>query len=55
MNNYEYLMNKSEECIAKAIDFKKKGEEDLSRFMQNAGVGYKSKAYELLIEEVQCS
>lgn len=51
MTTYEYLMNSSDECCRKAIEFYKKGDVPMSIFFKNASEGFKSKALELTIEE----
>ena len=50
MTKYEKLMNKSNDCCIKAIEFCKKGENKLAKFYKNASVGYRQKALKLSIE-----
>lgn len=51
MTTYEYLMNNSDECCRKAVEFYKKGDASMSIFFKNASEGFKSKALELTIDE----
>lgn len=51
MTTYEYLMNSSDECCRKAVEFYKKGDVPMSIFFKNASEGFKTKALELTIEE----
>ena len=48
MNNYEKLMNKSDECCLKAIEFARKGDWNMAIFWKNASIGYKEKALNLV-------
>ena len=50
MTTYEYLMNNSDECCRKAVEFYKKGDIPMSIFFKNASEGFKSKALELTID-----
>ena len=52
MTRYEELMNKSDECCLKAIDFAKKNDWDMATFYKNASVGFKEKALNLTLEQV---
>ena len=47
---FEKLMQKSDECCGKAIEFFKKGEIDLATFFKNASVGFKERALNLRVE-----
>lgn len=49
MNEYIELMEKSEDCIRKSIEFACKGENDLSTFWYNAGQGFKLRARALCL------
>lgn len=49
---FEKLMMKSDECILKAIEYSKKGDENLSKFYLSAGKGFKKRAMMLTLEEV---
>ena len=51
MTTYEYLMNSSDECCRKAVEFYKKGDVSMTMFFKNASEGFKSKALELTIDE----
>lgn len=51
MTNYEYLINRSDECCRKAIEFTKKGDVSMVMFFKNASEGFKIKALELTIDE----
>ena len=51
MTTYEYLMNSSDECCRKAIEFYKNGDVPMSIFFKNASEGFKIKALELTIDE----
>ena len=51
MTTYEYLINRSDECCRKAIEFYKKGDVLMSIFFKNASEGFKTKALELTIDE----
>lgn len=51
MTKYEKLMNKSDDCCIKAIEFYKKGENELAIFYKNASFGYRQMALKLSIEE----
>ena len=51
MTTYEYLMNSSDECCRKAVEFYKKGDVPMSIFFKNASEGFKSKALELTIDD----
>ena len=51
MTTYEYLMNSSDECCRKAVEFYKKGDVPMSIFFKNASEGFKTKALELTIDE----
>ena len=51
MTTYEYLMNNSDECCIKAVEFYKKGDVPMSIFFKNASEGFKTKALELTIDE----
>lgn len=44
MNKYVELMEKSEDCIKKSIEFARKGEDEMSTFWYNAGQGFKLRA-----------
>lgn len=47
MTKYEQLMNKSDECCLKAIEFAKKGDNAMATFFKNASTGFKEKARNL--------
>ena len=47
MTKYEELMNKSDECCLKAIDYAKKGDWNMATFYKNASIGFKEKALKL--------
>ena len=49
MTKYEELMNKSDECCMKAIEFSKKGDWNMATFWKKASIGYKEKARNLKI------
>ena len=49
MNDYEKLMNKSNECCLKAIEFARKGDWNMVIFWKNVSVGYKEKALNLKV------
>ena len=49
MAKYEELMNKSDECCLKSIEFHKKGEMELADFWKNASIGFKIKARKLTV------
>ena len=51
MTNYEKLMNKSDECCLKAIDFAKKNDWNMAKFYKNASIGFKKKALNLTFEQ----
>ena len=51
MTNYEYFINRSDECCRKAIEFYKKGDVLMATFFKNASEGFKIKALELIIGE----
>lgn len=51
MTKYEELMNKSDECCLKAIEFAKKKDCYMARFWKNASVGFKKKALNLTLEQ----
>ena len=51
MTRYERLMNKSDECCIKAIEFCKKGDCAMATFFKNASIGFKEKALKLTIEQ----
>lgn len=51
MTNYEELMNKSDECCLKAIDFAKKNDWGMANFYKNASIGFKEKALNLTFEQ----
>ena len=51
MTKYEELMNKSDECCLKAIDFAKKNDWDMATFYKNASIGFKEKALNLTFEQ----
>ncbi len=51
MTNYEYLINCSDECCRKAIEFYKNGDILMAMFFKNASEGFKIKALELTIDE----
>ena len=51
MTNYEKLMNKSDECCLKAIDFAKKNDWSMAKFYKNASIGFKEKALNLTLEQ----
>ena len=51
MTTYEYLMNNSDDCCRKAVEFYKKGDVSMTTFFKNASEGFKSKALELTIDE----
>lgn len=51
MTKYEHLMNKSDECCLKAIDYAKKGDWNMATFYKNASVGFKKKALNLTPEQ----
>ena len=46
-SKYEELMNKSDECCLKAIDYAKKGDWNMATFYKNASIGFKEKALKL--------
>lgn len=50
MTNYEYLINSSDECCRKAIEFYKKGDTLMAIFFKNASEGFKTKALELIMD-----
>ena len=50
MTNYEYFMNRSEECLERA---KKVRNIDMKKFFLNAGEGFKIKALNLSIKEAE--
>ena len=47
MTKYEELMNKSDECCLKAIDYAKKDDWIMATFYKNASIGFKEKALKL--------
>jgi len=51
MTKYEELMNKSDECCLKAIDFAKKNDWNTATFYKNASIGFKEKALNLTFEQ----
>ena len=51
MTTYEYLMNSSDECCRKAVEFYKNGDVLMATFFKNASEGFKIKALELTIDE----
>lgn len=51
MTTYEYLMNSSDECCRKAVEFYKKGDVPMTMFFKNASEGFKCKALGLTIDE----
>lgn len=51
MTTYEYLMNSSDECCRKAVEFYKKGDVPMYIYFKNASEGFKTKALELTIDE----
>ena len=51
MTKYEELMNKSDECCLKAIDFAKKNDWNMAMFYKNASIGFKKKALNLTLEQ----
>ena len=51
MTKYEYLINRSDECCRKAIEFYKNGDTPMATFFKNASEGFKTKALELTIDE----
>lgn len=53
MTEYEKLMNKSNECCLRAIKFAKKNDWDMATFYKNASVGFKKKALNLTLEQVE--
>lgn len=48
MTNYEYLINRSEECLEKAKNF---DDDDVKKFFLNASEGFKIKAGKLTLEQ----
>lgn len=52
MTKYEELMNKSDKCCLKAIDFAKKNDRNMAAFYKNASVGFKEKALDLTLEQI---
>lgn len=53
MTKYQSLMEKSEAEERLAIKFAQKGEQALAQFHKNASNGFKEKARNLTIEEVE--
>ena len=51
MTKYEELMNKSDECCLKAIDFAKKNDWNMAKFYKNASIRFKKKALNLTLEQ----
>ena len=49
MTKYEELMNKSDECCRKAIQYTKKQDWYMSKFYRNASYGFKIRAGNLKI------
>ena len=47
--SYEKLIEKSEECCLKAVEFFKNGDLNMSKFWKNASDAFKKKARELKI------
>ena len=47
---YEELMNKSDECCLKAIEYARNNDWDMARFYKNASIEFKEKATELDIK-----
>ena len=47
MTKYEELMNKSDECCLKAIEFARKCDWNMATFYKNASIGFKEKALKL--------
>lgn len=50
MNKYVELMEKSEDCIKKSIEYARKGENEMSTFWYNAGQGFKNRARSLRMD-----
>ena len=48
---YFELMEKSDECGRKALEYYAKNEIDLAKFYKGASITYKNKALNLIIEE----
>ena len=51
MTKYGELMNKSDECCLRAIDFAKKNDWSMATFYKNASIGFKEKALNLTLEQ----
>lgn len=51
MTKYEELMNKSDECCLKAIQYAKKQDWNMATFYKNASNGFKQKARNLNVGE----
>ena len=47
MTKYEELMNKSDECLKKAVQYAKKNDWNMATFYKNASDGFKIKARNL--------
>ena len=52
---YEELMDKSDACCLKAIEFAKKGDYATATFWKNASIGLKEKARNLTLSEIETS
>lgn len=51
MTKQEELMNKSDKCCFRAIDFAKKNDWSMATFYKNASIGFKEKALNLTLEQ----
>lgn len=55
MNKYAVLMEKSDACCLKAIEFAKKGDYAMATFWKNASIGLKERARNLTLSEIEAS
>ena len=51
MTQYEELINKSDKCCLKAIDFAKKNDCNMATFYKNTSIGFKEKALNITLED----
>lgn len=51
MTYYEFLMEKSDDCCKKAINYLEKKDVNLAMFYNHASVGFKNKALSLSVED----
>lgn len=51
MTYYEFLMEKSDDCCKKAINYLEKKDVNLAMFYNHASIGFKNKALSLSVED----